>query len=189
MRQPSTLTCRCETMSWRIAARAQGRLILCYCADCQAAAHTLGADALLDDAGGTLLFQTLPDRIDITRGADHLALLRLSPKGLLRWHAGCCGTPIATTLPKPLMPFAGVVLPQGHSDFGKPRARVFTQDALRPVRQEGFGAAGAGIMLRALTALAQGRRDSPFFGPGGDPVRTARVLTPAERKSAARGRT
>ncbi|EIE51981.1 hypothetical protein AL035_11335 [Salipiger aestuarii] len=180
------LACRCGTLRWRVADRAPGALVICHCADCQAAAHALGAEDALDDAGGTALFQTLPDQIEITAGADRLALLRLSPKGLLRWHAGCCGTPVANTLPKPLMPFVGIVVPHGRKDFGKTRARVFTESARRPVKQHGFGAAGAGIMLRALTALAQGRRDTPFFGPDGAPVRGARILSATERKTGAR---
>ncbi|MDO6587630.1 DUF6151 family protein [Salipiger sp. 1_MG-2023] len=186
MPDPRELSCRCGTMAWRVAPRSPGTLVICHCKDCQTAAQVLDAGAALDAAGGTTLFQTLPDRVQITRGAEHLALLRLSPKGLLRWHAGCCGTAIANTLPRPLLPFVGVVLPADETRFGKVRARVFTQSARYRLREHGAGMAGAAIMLRALSALIQGRRANLFFDKAGQPICPARILTPQERSSATR---
>lgn len=179
------LQCRCGAMVWRIAPRARGSRVVCYCADCQTAARHLGAEDRLDDAGGTEIFQTLPADVEITRGARQLALMRLGPKGLFRWHAGCCGTPVANTLATPGFSFAGMVLPAGRTDFGPVTARVQTQTARRPVRGYGFAATGFQVVGRALRArLTKAWRRTPFFDATGAPVAVPRVLSLAEREAA-----
>ena len=102
-------------MGWSVETGAGGTHVICYCADCQTFARHLGqSETALDADGGTEIFQTLPDAVRITRGADSLALLRLGPKGLMRWYAGCCNTPIANTLANPrTLPFIGMILPPG----------------------------------------------------------------------------
>ncbi|MEI2804964.1 MAG: DUF6151 family protein [Albidovulum sp.] len=104
-----SLACRCGAMRWTIGAEAAGTHVECYCADCQTFARHLKADDYLDAAGGTEVFQTLPHHVRFTQGAANLRLLRLSPKGLLRWYAGCCGTPIANSMPSPSFPFVGMI--------------------------------------------------------------------------------
>jgi len=72
--------------------------------------HLRAEAALMPDAG-VALYQTRPDCVHIDDGAEHLACLRLSPKGLLRWYASCCDTPLANTLvdrPKHLNPSTGL---------------------------------------------------------------------------------
>ena len=70
----------------------------CYCRDCQAYAHALGnAGAILDDLGGTDIVASLQQHVMLSQGTDALACLSLSDKGLLRWYASCCNTPIANT--------------------------------------------------------------------------------------------
>ena len=52
------------------------------------------AEDVLDGYGGTEVLQLSQGRLRLERGSDRLACLRLTPRGLLRWYAGCCDTPI-----------------------------------------------------------------------------------------------
>lgn len=100
------------------------------CDDCQSYAYQMDrADDILDPSGGTELYQTTLSNITITQGAEHLGCLRLSPKGLMRWYAGCCDTPIANTLPRHKVPFAGVV----HSFFDRDALGADGEPVVQPM--------------------------------------------------------
>ena len=189
MAEDRTLHCRCGAMRWRIADDARGTHAACYCADCQTFARHLGAgDDWLDAEGGTEVFQTVPHNLAFLAGEENLALLRLSPKGMLRWHSACCGTPIANTLASPGLPFVGVVLPPGATGFGQVSARVNTGSARQLVRQSGTFGMVLGVLLRAIGARLMRRpRLAPFFRQDGSPVRAARILSAAERQAARPG--
>ncbi len=95
----------------------RGHRTVCMCDDCQAYAHYVGqAETVLDANGGTDVVPVAPANVEITHGIENLKCLRLTEKGMLRWYAGCCGTPIANTAPISKIPFAGLI----HSimDFG-----------------------------------------------------------------------
>lgn len=86
-----------------------GNRIICYCNDCQAfPAHIGVADSVLDEYGGTDIFQLPVSHIKITEGSEHIRCLRLTQKGLYRWYTECCKTPIGNTL-NAKMPFIGVI--------------------------------------------------------------------------------
>lgn len=179
------LACRCGATRWTIDPQAPGTHVECYCADCQTFLRHLKAVDWLDAAGGTEVFQTLPHAIRFTAGEANLRLLRLSPKGLMRWYAGCCGTPVANTLASPGLPFVGMVLPPGKSGFGPVVTHANVAAALKPVRQSGIAQAVFGILSRALWAkLTASRRKNPFFGADRAPVVEPKVLTLAERDAA-----
>ncbi|MDU8913349.1 DUF6151 family protein [Aestuariicoccus sp. MJ-SS9] len=185
MSRPTDLSCRCGKTQWRIAARARGTKIKCFCADCQTFARHLRAEDWLDDAGGTTIFHTVPHNLTFTGGLENLEVLRLSPKGALRWYAACCGTPIGNTLATPAVPFLGAILPADSPDLGKIRAEVQTTHARKPVKEHGFARTGLGIVLRALGARLAGKhRETPLFDAKGAPVRAPFVLTRQERKAA-----
>lgn len=180
-----SLACRCGAMHWTIAADAPGTHVECYCADCQTFARHLKATDWLDGAGGTELFQTLPHAVRFTAGAENLRLLRLSPKGLMRWYAGCCGTPIANTLASPGLPFVGMILKPGAPGFGPVVTHANVASALKPVRQSGIARAVFGVLSRALRAkLTASGRANPFFGADRAPVVAPEILTLAERDAA-----
>ena len=108
------LPIRCSCGALRGVARgvspSRGNRVICYCADCQSFAHFLGrATEILDRSGGTDIFQTSPARIEITQGRERLASMRLTPKGLLRWYADCCKTPIGNTAITREIPFVGLI--------------------------------------------------------------------------------
>lgn len=194
------LTCRCgacalalDMSGWGAASR-----VVCYCDDCQTAARALGAQtAVLGAGSGTQIVQTTPDRIALLRGADGLRIVRLSPKGLLRWYAGCCDTPMLNTLPNLKLPFVGVVIrPDRVADvaqvLGQRSAHVFTTTARpradAPRKDVGFAAAGFAVLRRMLVAGLSGRgRLSPLRAQDAAPIAPVRVLTAEERHDARPG--
>src|ERR1700761_995518 len=101
--------CRCGEVRG-VAADASPRTVnrvLCYCDDCQAYAHHLGRADLLDGKGGSDIVQMAPAAISFTKGKDRIAGLRLTEKGLYRWYATCCNTPVGNTM-SPALPFVGI---------------------------------------------------------------------------------
>jgi hypothetical protein len=110
---------------------------ICYCDDCQAFLHHIGRADLLDDHGGTDLVQVAPASLSYDRGAECIAGLRLGPKGMHRWYASCCKTPLGNTMPRPGVPFVGLSIEvflgldarRRDEVFGVPRGKVFGQFA------------------------------------------------------------
>lgn len=187
-------SCRCGTVKGHLGAidGKAGSRITCYCKDCQTAARAHGAEALLDARGGSELYQTTPAHIHIDEGEAHVACLRLSPKGLLRWYADCCDTPLFNTLASPKLCFAGVLVHTVAADargpLGPLTAQTFTESASgegEPVRKYGFAKTGFNILRRHLRAKLGGKAGmAPFFDHAGQPVRQARILTRDERAAA-----
>jgi len=91
------------------------------------------AEHILDANGGTDVFQMSPRRLELTAGTEHVACMRVTEKGALRFYAACCKTPIAHTLPSAAVPFMainhacvrwdGVDAPR-HEVIGPVRARI-----------------------------------------------------------------
>ena len=132
MHPPAELRCRCGTVHGTVTNAGPDTVnrTVCYCDDCQAALHHLKRTDLLDAHGGTDVVQVAPAALRFDRGADRIACLRLTPKGLYRWYASCCNTPLGNTL-GPAIPFVGIVVQafdtgaRGPDDvFGKPRGAV-----------------------------------------------------------------
>lgn len=187
--------CRCRTVELHVTVPrpGAGTRLRCYCRDCQTAArlHEGGADVLAA-AGGTDIWQTTPDRIEFIRGAECLEVIRLSPNGLFRWHAGCCGTLLINTLPNLALPFAGVVLRQSalaeaERCFGPVRGAAGTKDAVTgpsaPSQDRGIAAAGLAVVRRMLGAVLR-RAPSPLRGSDGAPIAPVRVISLEARKAA-----
>ena len=191
------MQCACGTVRWvaRDVASARWSHLVCYCDDCQSFAHVLerGEDTL-DAHGGTEIFQMSPARLEITAGADRLACLRLTPKGLLRWYASCCRTPIGNTLASRAVPFVGLILrcvdrsgaPTLDGALGPIRARGYARFAKDRARLDARDRFPISMMLRlarmGLAARLRGdHRRSPFFdAETGAPVSPPRVLDAAE---------
>ena len=183
------LRCHCGTVQGILTDLARANRLVCYCKDCQAFAHALGqADRVLDARGGSDIVQVLPRNLRFTKGTEALACLRLTPKGLLRWYAGCCRTPIGNTLATPGLSFVGLVhtcldsseVPLDEA-FGPVRTWVNTKGASgdpKP-KEEGVGRTIGWFLRTALKARLNGDyKRSPFFNPAtGAPIVTPRVLT------------
>ena len=84
--------------------------VICSCKGCQSYAHFLGrTDDMLDAEGGSNIFQLDPKNLEITEGMDHVACMRVTPDGPLRWYTDCCKTPLGNTFPKGGVPFLGML--------------------------------------------------------------------------------
>lgn len=106
----------------------------CLCKDCQKFACHLGTeDKILDEYGASDLFQTYPKYFKLTQGQENLSCLKLKEGGLLRWYTSCCNTPVANTIEKAKMPFAGISVKFMHFDSEEEKLEV-----LGPVIMKAF---------------------------------------------------
>src|SRR5579864_1705295 len=122
MNSKAELQCRCGEVRGIVAdasPRTANRAV-CYCDDCQAFAHRLGRADLLDAQGGTDIVQLAPASLAFVQGQNRIRGLRLTPKGLYRWYASCCNTPVGNTL-TPAAPFVGIAATT--LDHGAQRAK------------------------------------------------------------------
>jgi hypothetical protein len=193
MSQNVELRCRCGKVRGHVAdatPRTVNRVV-CYCDDCQAYAHAIACADLLDAHGGSDVVQVAPASLTFTQGLEQIACLRLSPKGLYRWYARCCNTPLGNTV-KPAVPFVGILVQafeQGGARaddlFGKPIGAVQGKFAL--------GEPPAGSTKLNLPLIARAVRKvlgwkfagrvwpHPFFQPKDTPRYPVTVLSREQR--------
>jgi hypothetical protein len=193
------LSCRCGALAGVASnlSPSNGSRIVCMCTDCQAFAHYLGkADSILDKHGGTDIFQMPPCDLQITQGIEHLSCMRLTDKGLYRWYAGCCKTPVANTMGSRKVPFAGVIHAFMAADgstrnqvLGPIVARLYGRSAVGSLPPDANQTASLGFIVRTVRFLLSGwmrgrHTPSPFFDSStGKPVVTPYVLSNAERNA------
>jgi len=103
------LRCHCGALQGHVAPSAGATRAVCYCKDCQAYAHFLGTRGITDRSGGTEVVASLPKSVHFTAGLEKLACVSLSERGLLRWYASCCSTPIGNTPRSPGVPYVGII--------------------------------------------------------------------------------
>jgi Family of unknown function (DUF6151) len=187
------LQCQCGTIKGVVHDPRRANRAVCYCRDCQAFAHFLGkAKETLDDRLGTEVIQVLPRNVAFTQGIEALACMRLTGKGLLRWYAGCCNTPIGNTLGNFKISFVGLV----HTcleasgkpiedSFGPVRVCVNTKGAKGNPKPKTAGIGTTLLWFLANVAKARidgGYRQNPFFLVDmGTPIVSPRVLSADER--------
>ena len=156
-----------------------GTRLLCYCRDCQAFAFFLErAGEILDQNGGTDVFQLAPSKVEINQGSDQLRCMRLKQGGLLRWSTACCRTPIGNTLATKQAPFVGIIHSfmdhEGHgvdreAALGPIRGASFTQYARGDTSGlDGHPKAGNAMLVRMIARLLLARirgqhLPTPFF--------------------------
>ncbi|MCP4005669.1 MAG: hypothetical protein GY725_15880 [bacterium] len=198
---PGNLSVRCECGSLHGTVRAVsadvGNRLVCYCSDCQSFAYFLErADTILDAYGGSDIFQMSPAHLEISKGREHLACMRLTKDGLLRWYANCCKTPIGNTLRTGQVPFVGLILNclesasegQSHARLlGPIRARVNARQAKQKWSElDAHDRAPASMILRFMRILFAARwrgdhKRSLFFDlQTGEPTATPRILSDEE---------
>lgn len=189
------IRCRCGALQGQLQRNGREARLVCYCKDCQAFARYLCADAdILDATGGTEVIQTQPRFVTFTAGREHLACMRLSDKGLVRWYAACCNTPIGNTAATNKLAFVGLIhnclsVPDktALNAFGPVLARVNGKSALGSPKPKDSGLAIA--IWRALKMMLKARlngsyKQSPFFDPVTNTTVVApTVLTEAQRRA------
>ncbi|HEX6362932.1 MAG TPA: DUF6151 family protein [Albitalea sp.] len=179
------LRCLCGNVRGHVVLPATTARAVCYCRDCRAFARYLERADILDAQGGTDIVATPPSHVRFEHGVDALACMSLSPRGLLRWYAGCCRTPIGNTPRDRRTHYVGLVsaclaAQPLEPSFGPARVRLNTASARGPVRSSRVGTALAVLKIMAfvLPARFTGRhRDNPFFdATSGDPIKRPEVL-------------
>lgn len=146
---------------------------------------------MLDAHGGTEIIAVLPAHVHFSKGVEAIVCLSLSPRGLLRWYAECCNTPIGNTPRDHKLPYVGLI----HSCLGDAASlrHSFGESKMRLNTKSAIGSVPATPVLRLLGILQIMRavmvarlrgayRINPFFtGAEHEPLRAPRVLTSPER--------
>jgi hypothetical protein len=134
----ATLRCRCGEVRGVVAGVSLGKVnrVICYCDDCQAFLHYLGRADLLDAHGGTDIVQLAPAWLSFVQGTERIVGLRLTPKGIYRWYASCCRTPLGNMV-GPAIPYIGIVVQAFASEarslddlFGHPIGAIYGKHAV-----------------------------------------------------------
>ncbi|WP_170572500.1 DUF6151 family protein [Ruegeria atlantica] len=178
-------SCNCGSFHGHITAAGvhSGTHVGCFCNDCRAAQLYFGQP---DPAPGPVdILQMSPEEIRIEGGAEHLALMQLSPKGMLRWYAGCCNAPLATTARTAKVPFAGFIVKRiaDPSGLGPITTRGFVPQTGGKQSHEKLRYAAIGMLKRLTKSWLSGSwKETPFFDANsGAPVATPKILSKAER--------
>jgi len=183
------IQCRCGAVRGGIHGEGIHNRVVCYCADCRAFARYLGRAAdVLDAQGGTEVVAITQSRLGFTEGADRLATVRLSEKGMIRWYASCCNTPIGNTTADPKVGFIGVIhacldRSRMDADFGSKVAMVNTATALgepKPVQRGLPRAIWLFIRIVLGARLGGSYRNSPLFDAAGSPRAVPTILSAQE---------
>jgi len=184
------LSCKCGAVKGEISV-VKGSFfhVHCLCCDCQSFASYLNNEEnILDEHGGTELFQTYPAYMKITDGQENIGCVQLREKGLYRWHTTCCNMPLANTMSSSKTPFIGVFVKLMKFDSDQEKLEI-----LGPVSMKAFGkyAIGEmpadahpkfpisyipkiiGFLLKGL--LGKKNRPSPFFKDA-EPIVKANIL-------------
>jgi Family of unknown function (DUF6151) len=138
-----------------------------------------------------------PGRVKLTAGMDAVQCLRLSNKGVLRWYADCCRTPIGNTATSPRFPVIAVVHSfmvhgsdgrSGDEVLGPQLCRIYERSAVGPLPPNAPPPPSLGVFARRASkifgwwVLGLGR-PSPLFDDRTNAPRAApRVLTQNERR-------
>ncbi len=186
------LRCRCGEVRARVvdASPRTVNRVVCYCADCQAFAHQIGRADLLNAQGGSDIVQLAPATLTFTQGQNRIVGLRLTEKGLFRWYASCCNSPVGNTL-TPGVPFVGI-LAQGFDratdTFGPPVGAILGKSAIG-TPPPGSTSLNLPLLLRAIGKVLGWRLRGkawphPFFEKGNsEPVYPVTVLSTQQREA------
>lgn len=162
--------------------------VVCYCDDCQAFVHHLKRPELLDENAGSDIIQVAPATLSFERGAERIACVRLSPKGLFRFYADCCKTPVGNTV-GPAVPFVGIhakTFVAADEACGAPVGGFMGKFAIgTPI--EGSTGLNVKVVARALRMVAGWKLGGkswphPFFAKGSkEPHRPTTLIPKSER--------
>jgi hypothetical protein len=198
MSTQAELRCRCGEVVGAVtnASPQTVNRVVCYCDDCQAFAHQIGRADLLDAKGGSDIVQVAPASLTFVKGHDRIAGVRLSAKGLFRYHTTCCNTPVGNTL-SPAIPFVGIMAQAFNTEtqradqvFGAPAGAIFGKCA---IGEPPPGSTGLNLplMLRAIAKVLGWRLSGkawphPFFRPNTREPTFPVSVVPVERRDALR---
>ena len=183
-----TWQCICGAVQFTVSPEKAARCI-CYCKDCQAFARHFSREDWLEHASGSDLLQAMPHEVRLAVGAEHLACLKLSDKGPIRWYAACCGTPICNTGASRRVPLASMLVRGFGPEAALPAITAHVNRKGATARIEGdMGSTGKLVRLflsrAALSVLTGKHRKTPFFDAAGAPVARPSRLSDEDRARA-----
>ena len=179
------VACNCGNLQGQISnfIPSASNRIVCYCDDCQSYAEFLERqNEILNANGGTEVLQVSPARLKLTNGVEQLACVRLTPKGIFRWYAKCCNTPLGNTGATHKIPFVGLVhscmdlAEERETTLGPIAAGIHGRFAKGDRSQlNAHDRAPAWLLLKVLRQVLWARlkgehKRSPFFDGAGRPV-------------------
>ena len=129
---------------------APGALVERLHAFAEIAAHA----GVADENGGTVVVASLPRHVALSGGLESLACMSLAPRGLLRWYASCCNTPIGNTIRDFRYAHLGLVHDCLES-AGTDLTRVFGPVRMRVNRQGAKGRVAAAPVVGFTAAIAR----------------------------------
>jgi len=149
----------------------------CLCCDCQNFATHLGnSDKILNEYGGTELFQTHPAFMKITKGQEQISCIQLKDKGIYRWHTGCCNMPLGNTMTSAKAPFVGISVKlmqfedqqEKDSYLGPITLKAFGKYAIGEMPEDAYPTFPRSFMPKILYFMLKGfigkkYNPSPFF--------------------------
>jgi hypothetical protein len=185
-----SLRCECGRVQGRVETDQAYVRATCYCRDCQAYARWLDRPGVTDAQGGTDIVAMNPAAVHFTAGDEQIACMSLSGKGILRWYAACCRTPLGNTPRDGKVAYLGVVTtglsPAREADaaFG-PRGKTVINSGSAQGKVKatpvGFVVGGLGIVRGMLGAKMRKQGPMLFFDGEGQPIRDIEVLSAVER--------
>lgn len=180
------ISCECGKVQGEILIPSKGVRAICYCKDCQEFAAYLGrAEKILDSNGGTEVVGLRQSNIRIRDDEGYIQCVQLKPKGLFRWYAACCNTPIGNTFSNYKVSHIGLIhnfithLPRTHEEaFGAVKLQVNTSSATAPVIEQ---KAKIGVIVSYVFSLLRERlcrryKLSPLFTCSGKPISSIKKL-------------
>ncbi|MDP2746694.1 DUF6151 family protein [Pseudomonas sp.] len=180
-----SIQCQCGAVRGELDSIGVSNRIICYCTDCRAFAHFLGkAPFVLDKQGGTEIVQVAQSYLRFCQGEDLLAAVRLTEKGMLRWYATCCTSPIGNTMASRKVSFIGLIhtcldRQQMDKDFGTKVAVLNTDTALgkpKPTQHGLLGVIARFIWIVAKSCISGQYKKSPLFNSSGLPRVSPKTL-------------
>lgn len=184
-----SIQCKCGAVRGKLENIGTSNRLICYCTDCRAFAHFLGKTPyVLDEQGGTEIVQVAQQYLRFSQGEDLLSAVRLSEKGMIRWYATCCATPIGNTMASRKTSFIGLIhtcldRQQMDKDFGAEVAVLNTDTAQGQAKPKQHGLLGviARFMWIIITSrINGGYKKSPLFNSSGLPRTTPKILETGE---------
>lgn len=183
------ISCDCGSFKAELLAfprNSPGRLA-CYCKDCQAYLNKIDREDVLDEFGGSEIIPVYPSELKILQGRESLKCYRLTEKGLYRWAAGCCNTPLVNT--RPGFPWAGIFHtayknsdPGSLDSLGEIKSRIFGRDAKGQPPFNISEKLGFQAMMTVMPFVIKGKmfkksEGSEFFeSDGRTPITTPEIL-------------
>jgi len=174
-----------------------GDHVVCCCSDCRDLARLFGKEArILEEHGGTPLYQGRCARMHIHSGRDRLASLHMTEQATTRWYASCCATPLFNTWKTGRVPYVTTLL--GNCDrvrvdrlLGAPIGYIFAEEATGDVGDLPKMSM-ASLMRRFLSRMIKDilsgdrRRGELFDARTFEPIAQPRYLTKAEKQALGR---